>query len=151
MHAHMKRKNPMATPYESADLILRLYDLRREAKMRQARDWYTLQFHPSSAQDVKDVVHSEHGVNVRMVLGYWETAASLVVHDAISPEMFHDTGGEALGVFCKVEHLLDDIRELVGTPDYLKNLRKVADGWPGSAERMVQLREMFRGLVSDEA
>ena len=151
MHAHMKRKNPMATPYESADLILRLYDLRREAKMREARDWYTLQFHPSSAQDVKDVVHSELGVNVRMVLGYWETAASLVVHDAISPEMFHDTGGEALGVFCKVEHLLNDLRELVGTPDYLKNLRKVTDGWPGSAEKMAYLREMFRGLASDEA
>ncbi len=141
----------MATPYESADLILRLYDLRREAKMREARDWYTLHFHPSSAQDVKDVVHGEHGVNVRMVLGYWETAASLVVHDAISPEMFHDTGGEALGVFCKVEHLLDDLRELVGTPDYLKNLRKLADGWPGAAERMAHLREMFRELASDEA
>ncbi|MCH7564054.1 MAG: hypothetical protein IH968_09535 [Gemmatimonadetes bacterium] len=141
----------MATPYESAELILRLYDLRREAKMREARDWYTLQFHPSSAQDVKDIVHGEHGVNVRMVLGYWETAASLVVHDAISPEMFHDTGGEALGVFCKVEHLLDDLRELVGTPDYLKNLRKLADGWPGAAERMAHLREMFRELASDGA
>jgi len=85
-----------------------------------------------------------------MVLSYWETAASLVVHDAISAEMFHDTGGEALGVFCKVEHLLDDLREMVGTPDYLKNLRKVADGWPGSAEKMAHLREMFRGLAADE-
>jgi len=140
----------MATPYESADLILRLYDLRREEKMREARTWFTLQFHPASAQDIMDAVHSEEGAKVRMVLGYWETAASLVMHGAISPGMFHDSGGEALGAFCKVEHLLDEMREMVGTPDYLKNLRAMTDDWPGATEKMAHLRELFRGFAADE-
>ena len=134
----------MATPYESSDLILRLYDLRREAKLREARDWYSLQFHPSSAQEAMEAAHGEHGAKVRMVLSYWDMAASLVVHGAISPEMFHDTQGEALSAFAKVEPLLDDMRELVGSPDFLKNLQSVTNEWPGAAERMAHLREMLR-------
>ena len=63
--------------------------------------------------------------------------------------MFHETGGGALGAFCKVAHMLDDIRERVGTADYLKNRRKLADGWPGAAEKMEHLRDLFRGLASD--
>lgn len=141
----------MATPHESADLILRIYDLRREAKMREARDWFALQFHPSSAQDVMDAMRSEHSAKVRMVLGYWEMAASLVVHGAISPELFRDTNGEALSAFSKVEHLIDDLCELFGSPDFLKNLRAVADEWPGATERMAHLREMFLGFAAEAA
>lgn len=139
----------MATPHESADLILRLYDLRRESKMREARDWFTLHFHPSSAQDVMDTIRSEHSAKVRMVLGYWETAASLVVHGAISPELFQDTSGEMLSAFAKVEHLLDDVRVLSGSEGFLKNTAKVVADWPGASERMAQLREMLRGLTAE--
>ena len=119
--------------------------------MREARDWYALQFHPSSAQDVKDALYSEHSAKVRMVLGYWEMAASLVVHGAISPELFRDTNGEALSALSKVEHLIDDLCELFGSPDFLKNLRAVADEWPGATERMAQLREMFLGFAAEAA
>ncbi len=56
--------------YEEADLILKLYDLRREATMRQARDWYFLEFNPESMAEVKKAMFSEHSGHLRMVMSY---------------------------------------------------------------------------------
>ena len=61
-----------------------------------------------------------------------------------TPHESADPQGEALSAFAKVEPLLDDMRELVGSPDFLKNLQSVTNDWPGAAERMAHLREMLR-------
>ena len=74
----------MSTPYENADLLMRLYDLRREAKLRDARDWVIRSFNPGSPEDYTAALASEDSAKVRMVFGYWDMAASFVVHGAIT-------------------------------------------------------------------
>src|SRR5579871_588385 len=93
-----------------AELILKLYELRREDTMRKARDWYFREFHPQSFDDVKVALFGEHSGHLRMVLSYWDMAAALVNHGAISIELFNDTNGEHIGVFSKMEKLLPEVR-----------------------------------------
>jgi len=96
----------MATKVESADLLLKLYDLRREEKMRQAREWIFM-FNPTSADDYwKTMMDPQVGGYLRMVTSYWDMAASFVNHGAIDAEMFNDTVGEHIMVFAKVEPIL---------------------------------------------
>lgn len=130
----------MATPHESAQSLMKLYDLRREPTMRKARHWYIHSFNPASPDDISAMT-AEETTYVRMVLSYWEMAASFVVHGAIDPEMFYDASGEMLAVFCKLEHMLDELREGSGFRPRLTNVEAVAADWPGSKERMVGMRE----------
>ena len=85
----------------------------------------------------------------RMVVGYWDMAASFVVHGAIDPEMFRAvSGGEMLAAYCKVEHMIDEIREGLGLADLLTHVEQVAADWPGAEERMAGMREYFHGLAA---
>ena len=95
---------------EEAGLILKLYELRREEKMRNARDWYFRDFNPQSFADFNTAMFSENGAYLRMVLSYWEMAAALVKNGAVSLELFSDSNGEHIGVFSKIEPLLGEIR-----------------------------------------
>ena len=96
---------------ESADLIMKLYDLRREPTMRVAREWFAT-FVPESIDDIVQAVIDENtSPYYRMVLGYWEMAAGFVIHGAIDEEMFNDANGEHITVFCKIEPYLNELRE----------------------------------------
>jgi hypothetical protein len=105
----------MSSAYESADLILKLYDLRREkVMMREAREWYAREFHPQSAQDVVDVLRGEHSASFRMVTSYWEMAASFVNSGAIDWKMFMEANpGEPVSVFLKVYPNLEELRAML--------------------------------------
>ena len=84
---------------ESADLILKLYDLRREETMRKARDWM-FTFNPTSVDEyMQTMMDPTVGGYLRMVTSYWDMAASFVNHGAIDAEMFNDTVGEHIMVF----------------------------------------------------
>ena len=138
----------MSTPHESAQSLMQLYDLRREEKLREARTWVTLSFNPQSVEDFAAVMPTDEYTYFRMVSGYWEMAASFVVHGAIDPEMFRAVSGEMLVVYCKVEHMIDDLREGVGQPGLLKYVEEVAADWPGAKDRMASMREYFAGLAA---
>src|SRR5690242_5156699 len=97
-----------------AGLILKLYELRREPTMRQARDWFFREFHPESLKDVNDIMFSERSGHLRMVMSYWDMAAALVNNGAISNELFNDANGEHLPVFSKLEPLLAEARTAFG-------------------------------------
>ena len=99
--------------HEEADLILKLYDLRREETMRKAREWYFLNFNPQSVDEVSSALFSEQSNYLRMVWTYWDMAAALVNHGAISKDLFTDTNSEHIGVFAKMELVLDDARARV--------------------------------------
>src|SRR5688500_16614167 len=100
----------MSKPARSAELIMRLYELRREATMRKARDWM-FTFNPTSVDDFeKTMMDPEVGAYLRMVTSYWDMAASFVNHGAIDAEMFNDTAGEHVGVFAKIEPFLPELR-----------------------------------------
>ncbi|QYO66900.1 hypothetical protein [Leptolyngbya sp. 7M] len=131
---------------ESAELILKLYDLRREATMRKARDWMFM-FNPTSADDVeKTMMDQEVGAYLRMVLSYWDMAASLVVHGAIDADMFNDTNGEHIGVFAKIEPFLGELRAKWEMPDAFKNLEKVIYDKPGGKEQLEKTRAWMKSI-----
>jgi hypothetical protein len=131
---------------ESAELILRLYELRREAVMRQARDWF-FGFHPSSSQDIIDAVYSERGAYFRMVTSYWDMAASFVNHGAIDEQMFMDANGEHVVVFAKLEPFLAEIREVSKSPQYLRHLEELIMRMPDAAERLPMIRERMKQIA----
>ena len=100
----------MPTPKESADLLLRLYELRREPVMRQARAWFITEFNPTSFEEIGRAVSGEKSAWLSMVVSYWDMAASLVTFGAIDREMFIAFSAEMLTVFAKVEPFLDQMR-----------------------------------------
>jgi hypothetical protein len=136
--------------HDEADLILKLYELRREATMRKARDWYFLEFNPESGADVKNALFGEHSGHLRMVLTYWDMAAGLVNHGAISVEFFDDTNGEHIGVFSKIELVLGETRGIMG-PRALVNLEKLIDATPDGRARSGAMRERMKTVRAELA
>jgi hypothetical protein len=130
-----------------ADLILKLYELRREATMRKARDWYFLEFNPESMADYTNALFSEHSGHLRMVLTYWDMAATLVNHGAIDLDFFNDANGEQIGVFSKVEPFLGEIRAAYN-PQFLVNLEKLIDATPDGRKKTVAARERMERVRS---
>jgi hypothetical protein len=133
----------VSSSYESADLLMKLYDLRREATMREARGWYFREFHPASADDMLATLGGPHSGHFRMVTSYWDMAASFVLNGAIDEQMFNDANGEQIGVFAKVEPFLAEYRTKSGVARYLAHLEKVVLRRPGAQEALANFRARF--------
>ena len=113
-----------------AQLILQLYDLRREAEMRKARNWWVAEFWPRSAEEFVKVAFtpgSQENNWLRQVTGYWSMAASLVLHGALNADLFLQpaVSGEMFTVFAKVQPFLKDLREKAGDRHMFANIEKV--------------------------
>jgi hypothetical protein len=135
----------------SAELILRLYELRREPVMRKARDWM-FTFNPKTAEDIeKTMMDPDVGAYLRMVLSYWDMAATMVVHGAIDAKMFYETNGEHIGVFAKIEPFLAELRAKWEMPEAFKNLEKVIYDSPNGRERVAKTREWMRSILEQQA
>jgi len=132
---------------ESANLIMKLYDLRREEKMRDARAWMA-GFFPESAEDIMGaMINPESSAKFRMVTSYWDMAASFVNHGAIDVDMFRDTSGEHLIVFAKIEPHLEGFRAMMGNPNYMKNLETLVSQLPDYKELLQARREMMKRFM----
>src|SRR5687768_9065431 len=131
---------------KDADLILKLYDLRREPTMREARNWF-FTFNPQTPNDFMDVLTSDKSGFYRMVTSYWDMAASLVNHGAIDAEMFNDANGEHVFVYAKIEPFLPALREM-GNPDFLVHLEKVIRQIPNYEEKLVAVRDRIQKIVA---
>jgi hypothetical protein len=141
----------MSREYESADLILKLYDLRREEKMREARQWM-IAFMPQSAQDVMDALMGEHGAYFRMVTSYWDMAASLVNSGAIDEQMFQDANAEHLLVFSKIEPFIPELREkLPSISRLVPELAKLVMRMPNAKQLTENWREAFCQMAARRA
>lgn len=112
-----------------AELLLRLYDLRREPKLRQARDWFLKEFQADSLEELRNHYPSgsEGHTFFRMVLSYWDMAASVVNHGLINEEFFFENTNELWVVWQKVEHLAPGIRKLYENPMIWGNLETAAE------------------------
>lgn len=124
-----------------AQLILKLYDLRREAEMRKARHWLTAEFWPQSADEFIKVVNSfpsQENAWLRQVGGYWDMAASLVVHGALNEELFLQPGccGEMFFIFAKIHPFLKEIRAKTNNPDAFANIERVVTGSKTARKRL---------------
>lgn len=142
----------MSEKYEDANLILKLYELRREEVMRKARDWF-IWFNPTSAQDIINTFMGEHSAYYRMVTSYWEMAATLVNRGAIDKEMFNEANGEHMIVFAKIEPFLAELRTIFDNPRGMVNLEKLVMSEPNAKESLEAMRERFKQFAAlrDEA
>jgi hypothetical protein len=139
----------MSSAYESADLILKLYDLRREELMRKAREWYSREFHPQSAEDVVHVLRGEHSGYFRMVTSYWEMAASFVNNGAIDWKMFMQANpGEPVNVFVKLYPYLEELRSMFASKyddsEAFQHLEQVVMELPHAQEQLAERVEQFK-------
>ena len=132
--------------YKDADLILKLYDLRREKTMRDARNWF-FTFNPQGPQDFIDVLTSDKSGLYRMVVSYWDMACSLVNNGAIDADMFNDANGEHIFVYAKVQPFIPILREQMGNPKYLAHLEKVVKECPDYEEKLANVRERMAKLI----
>jgi len=124
--------------------------MRREAVIREARVWFVRDFNPETMDDVKAALAGPHNPHIRMVVGYWDMACSLVIHDAIDREMFLDANGEIFATFAKIQQLLPEFRQMSG-PGFAKHLEKVVMSVPGVEERLETLRKRFRAMAAAAA
>jgi hypothetical protein len=142
-------KKPTAT---DAQLIMQIYDLRREAEMRKARNWWSNQFWPKNADDFMKIAlnpGSQENNWMRQVSGYWSMAASFVLHGALNADLFLQpaVSGEMFIIFAKVHPFLKELREKAGDPQMFANIEKVINSSKFGRERlkfMLKRVEMMR-------
>ncbi len=136
--------------HDDADLILKLYDLRREPVMREARNWF-FTFNPTSVQDIIETLLGEHSGHYRMVISYWDMAAAMVNNGAIDEQLFTETNGEHVFVYSKIAHLIPEIRALFGSQDFLRNLETLVKRIPEHEEKIGAMRERMKKFADMRA
>lgn len=141
-----------------AELVLKLYDLRREAEMRKARNWWATQFWPENADDAYKVgmaMGTQENAWLRQVTGYWEMAATLVLHGAMDEKLFMEpsVSGEMFFVFSKVHPFLSELREKFQSPTMMANIEKLIKKTPEGQEQLKRFEQriaMFRQKIKEE-
>jgi len=114
--------------YDDVNLILRLYDLRREEKLRKARDWFGKNFKVRTLDEFKKLCPpgSEENAYYRMVVTYWEMVASFITNGVLNQQLFFQSGREILFVWERVRDLIPLVREAEKDPTAYSNLEKVS-------------------------
>ena len=148
----------MGASHEQATLMLKLYDLRREAKLREAREWYVGSFHPSSMEDMMKnyAPNTEGGTFLRMVVSYWEMVANLANRGLVDEELLFETTGEQWIVWERMKPLIAAWRAGFKNPHAFGQLEehvKRYEAWrekraPGSNEVM---RQMFAKMRAEKS
>jgi hypothetical protein len=140
--------------HEQAQLHLQVYDLRREAKLRQARDWFQQNYNAKTFDEAMRLMSpgNEAGAFVGMVIGYWEQACALLNYGLLHEGLFFETSGEFFGVWEMLKPVVPQFRERFADPNVLANLEKAAkryEEWteqraPGHIEAMRQMMQQMR-------
>lgn len=134
----------MSKEAKSAQLIMQLYELRREEKMREARNWF-ISFFPESVEDIgRTMIDEATSAKYRMVTTYWDMAAGFVNRGAIDEDMFLDSAGEAWVIFSKIQPYLDGMREMMENPHYLRHLESLLMRQPEALENLAARREQMK-------
>jgi hypothetical protein len=115
--------------HADAQLILQLYDLRREAEMRKARSWFAGEFFPQTADDflkISRAFGTQENAWLRQVSGYWNIVASFVLSGVLNEEMFLQPGfsGELFVIYARIHPLVKELRQKVNDPEFFLNIEK---------------------------
>jgi hypothetical protein len=137
----------MPTPFESAQLNLQLFDLRREAVLREARSWFLLEFNPETFAELVAIVTGPRNSAFRMVVGYWEMAASLVTTGAIDADAFRAAHGEIFATFSKIQPFLSELRAASGEEDICEHMEKVVLAVRHAEGMLSRRREALRAAA----
>ena len=129
--------------HDDAHLILKLYELRRDEKMRKARDWFAFEFFPETIEQIQEIyaARGDHNAYLRMVTSYWDMAASFCAHGALNAALFLESAPEMIMVWAKMEKFVPEIRGISGLMDYLRNIERVINMVDWAPERVRWLQE----------
>lgn len=142
----MQMERMLATPAD-AEIILRLYELRRETVMRQARAWVLGEFWPKSADEYLAVAMNAadpHNAYIRQVTSYWEMAAAMVLHGSLSAELFVDCNGEGFFLLAKFAPFIDELRQK--QPMFLSKTSELVKRIPAAAARYEAVLKNIEGM-----
>jgi hypothetical protein len=123
--------------HEQAQLHLQVYDLRREARLRQARDWFFKNYHAKTLDEAMRIAApgTEAGALWGMVISYWEQACALLNYGLLHEDLFFETSGEFFGVWELVKPVIPEGRERFANPQFLAHLEKAAQRYEAWSER----------------
>jgi hypothetical protein len=148
-----KAKRSKATP-KDADLILKLYDLRREATLRKARDFVGSQFWPQSYDEFKALAAAfgtEQNAWFRMAWTYWDMAAVMVLSGAIDEELFFQCNGELYFYYTKFKPFIEQLRKDLNFPEFMANIEELATKTPEARGRVKQMEVRIRDFARSRA
>src|SRR2546427_11707723 len=131
--------------HEDAALILKLYDPRREPVMREARNWF-FSFNPTTAADYMEAIMGPQSGYLRMVISYWDMAASLVNNGAIDEQLFNDANGEHIFIFAKIQNVLPELRAAFNAPEMLSHFEKLVLRIPDAQAKLDDMRERIKQI-----
>ncbi len=141
-----------------AQLILQLYDLRREPEMRKARHWWATEFFPQSADDFLKVawaVGTQENAWLRQVSGYWNIVASFVLKGVLNEELFLQPGfsGELFLIYAKIHPLLKELRKRLDDPEFFLTIEHVVIRTKWGRNRlqfMIKRVELMRQRMAEQ-
>lgn len=128
--------------YHDAELILKLYELRREEVLRKARHWLIFEFNPQTAEELLAFAQgndTQQHAYFRQVISYWEMAATLVLHGAVKADLFLDSNGEGIFIFAKFNDFREAIQAKTGRP-FMRHTAQLIDRYPAA-------RDIFNAIL----
>lgn len=139
------------TAAKDAEIILKLYDLRREPELRKARNWWLWEFNPRNADDFLKIANSPGSQEnnwLRQGAGYWGMAAALVLQGALDEDLFlrPACSGEMFFMLAKVHPFLPELREKLGDPEVFRDVEKVAMSTKWGRERLQFVRKRIEAM-----
>ena len=126
----MKTTAATAT-FDDVKLILHLYEMRREPRLREARTWFAASFKPRTIEEFRTLcpAGSDANASYRMVTTYWEMVASFLTSGVLNPELFYQSGRELLFTWERVRDILPALRDSYKHPRELRNLEDAASAY----------------------
>lgn len=136
-----------------AELILKLYELRRETVMREARSYVGGEFMPASAQQFVEIVSAgdKRTGFVLQVYGYWDMVAAFVLHGALDASLVYDTCQEMYFQYSKIQPYLTEFRQRMGLPEFLRSVERVVEGSEAGRARIAQMRANMTKIAEGRA
>ena len=133
--------------------ILKLYEMRSEARMREARNWFFTEFAPQSGKDIVRLLLSgaHESAFYRMVVSHWDVAASFVNNGGIDEKLFLEGNTEHVVVFAKLQPFINEIRETIGEADYLSNLERLVMRIPDIERKLENRRRLLERWSQSKA
>lgn len=147
--------------HEQAQLHLQVFEMRREAKLRQARDWFFRNYFADSMQQAMQLAApgTETGAFPMMVFGYWEQACALLNYGLLHEGLFFETSGEFYAVWDRVKDIVPEGREMFKNNQFLANVEKAANRYekwiearsPGHIAAMREFSKQMRSQLEKAA
>ena len=126
-----------------AELILKLYDMRREQVMREARSYIGGEFLPASADELVDIVTcgGKRGSFVLQVYGYWDMVSAFVHHGALDAKLVYDTCAEMYFQYAKIQPYLAEFRQRMNLPEWMISLERLVEGSEQGCQRLATMKK----------